>query len=598
MPIRSLTVDESAEQQFGLGRAVMSRIGRYVAIAGANGSGKTRLLKYMQKALEDTAPANRADLAHRIDQLRKELVSPQRRDTPANLNERLSAAMSEQARLARSISCDEEQPRLLRFVPKAIELVDPSDMAPNKRRYTRDSASGTDLSVFHEIALPYIQTLQDEAREASHPDFALEQADAYISKYESLKVLIEAVLRTEVGRNIEGEATLFGKPIGRADLSEGQRVLLQLIVAVHANGSKLDRIILVMDEPENHLHPGVLIDVLCKLEEVAPNTQIWMATHSVPLLAYIASREPMAIWSMDAGKVTNAGRHPERVLNALLGDEQGIERLIAFTGLPRELAAATFAAECLHPPNVAGHEHSDPQLSQICKLLRGRSRNVLDFGAGKGRLASAIAEAGCTEIRYSALDSETTHREECCGAISGLGKQAGDYFTDSAELIENASGTFDVVVMTNVLHEIEPTEWSDLFGVDGVVTMALKAGGQLLLVEDQEIPVGELAHQDGFFLLDTGQLKKLFRVEGADLSEERFVPSDAREGRLKAHLVARELLERVCPESIRSAIEDLRVTAMARVVSLRREEPSYKNGLLHGLWTQSLANACIYLESR
>ena len=126
--------------------------------------------------------------------------------------------------------------------------------------------------------------------------------------YKKLVDLIELLLKTTLGRSIDGDATLFGKPLALANLSDGQKVLIQLAVALHAQNGKLDNTVFLLDEPENHLHPSALIEFLDALELVAPSAQFWIATHSVPLLAHIANKEPMAIWYVEDGAISNAGR--------------------------------------------------------------------------------------------------------------------------------------------------------------------------------------------------------------------------------------------------------------------------------------------------
>jgi predicted ATPase len=93
----------------------------------------------------------------------------------------------------------------------------------------------------------------------------------------------------------DANATVFGKPLADSGLSDGQKVLIQFAVALHAQKGKLDNTVFIMDEPENHLHPSALVEFFDALGEVANNSQFWIATHSVPLLAYLVHKEPMSI---------------------------------------------------------------------------------------------------------------------------------------------------------------------------------------------------------------------------------------------------------------------------------------------------------------
>jgi ABC-type cobalamin/Fe3+-siderophores transport system ATPase subunit len=161
---------------------------------------------------------------------------------------------------------------------------------------------------------------------------------------------------------IDANATVFGKPLTDSGLSDGQKVLIQFAVALHAQKGRLDNTVFIMVEPENHLHPSALIEFFDALGEVANNSQFWIATHSVPLLAYLAHKEPMSIWYVEDGKVSNAGKKPEQVLSGLLelGNEEQIGNLNAFTSLPAQYAAIRFAAECLL---VSEKRRRDPQVA-------------------------------------------------------------------------------------------------------------------------------------------------------------------------------------------------------------------------------------------
>lgn len=98
-------------------------------------------------------------------------------------------------------------------------------------------------------------------------------------------------------------------------------------------------------------------------------------------------------------------------------------------------------------------------------------------------------------------------------------------------------------------------------------------------------------------VLDTAHLKTLFSVTEADIQNGLFQAYDHRaDGRLKAHKISKELLPRLNAVSRKSAIEELRVTAKTQITLLRQSEPNYRNGQLHGFWTQQFANASLWLD--
>ena len=148
--------------------------------------------------------------------------------------------------------------------------------------------------------------------------------------------------------------------------------------------------------------------------------------------------------------------------------------------------------------------------------------------------------------------------------------------------------------MCNVLHEIDPNDWLSLFSAGGTIPDALADNGILLIVEDQEMPIGEKAYQKGFIVLNTSELKDLFKIKESDSD---FGFSDVREdGRLKAHRLKKEYLVRIDSGSKIKALESLHKTASEKIMEIREKEINYKNGKRHGFWVQQFANTGLALK--
>ncbi len=145
--------------------------------------------------------------------------------------------------------------------------------------------------------------------------------------------------------------------------------------------------------------------------------------------------------------------------------------------------------------------------------------------------------------------------------------------------------------MCNVFHEINPTEWLNLFNKHSLILSSLKKDGVLLIVEDQLIAVGEKAYQNGFLVFDKIQFKKLFKIEND------YKHIDARgDGRLKAHFIPSIELSNIDANSRIDAIDNINHISKDMVRQLRSAEPSYKNGKLHGFWVQQMANSQLVLS--
>lgn len=604
-------------QSLGLKDIHMRRLGRLVALAGKNGSGKSRLLAAVDAVINMRW---RARLG--VDKLISEKNNYDRNieGNPDGSSTKVWREHSDTLRLA-ILATNEWISTTgnvffnsLYFVPKQLNLTDPRKEMRGEVENRADGAMSWGASDYHDLSLFYLHHVLEKWFAVTHSSHSsdLEARAEVEASYCRLQALMQRMLGERLERNFSGDPMLFGKPIADARLSDGQKVLLQLCVALHAQGKNLDNTVLLLDEPENHLHPSAVIEIVKALHDATTTSQIFIATHSVPLLAYMTSIDPMCLWYVSNGGVEHAGRRPEIVLDSLLGGEEGVAQLNAFSGLPAVLAAVNYATESLYPPTVIAASGPDPQVSQIQSiLLRARNEKsllrVLDFGAGKGRLLEGLATSMHEDgvkvsdvIDYHAYEPFPDDRAICEGVLATYYPDSQNrYFSTPDQLFEKKDeGSFALVVLCNVFHEIPPELWIETIGRYGVVSRALSDNGFVLIVEDQRIPVGEKAHKNGFLVLDSAHLKALFDIREVDVANALFVSHDARaDGRLKAHLVGKSLLSRITGKSVNKAIGLLRETSRREIRSLREKVPSYANGQLNGFWTQQFANASLYLSS-
>ncbi len=239
----------------------------------------------------------------------------------------------------------------------------------------------------------------------------------------------------------------------------------------------------------------------------------------------------------------------------------------------------------------------------LAKHKPGERIRILDFGAGRGRLISALREGIqdkavlAERIDYRAFDPDESNHAECESAIARVYDNAQDRLFHSEKDLgaKLDPKSVDVVVMCNVLHEIDVTEWLGLFGEESLICTLLRDDGFLLVVEDTEMRVGERAHQRGFLVLDTAGLKTLFAITE---SETRFIRDDARgDGRLQAHLIPKQCLANATSESLKAALKQVQRLAMEEIRNLRREPADYRRGRRHAFHVQQLANAQLGLSS-
>ena len=635
--------------KYAIKRFTAERLGRTVVLAGRNGAGKSRILQRIhawdrEKILSQVLAPTRWQLTH-LEWASHFLQGPRKKGLPdlskrgwwndahawkwiiSNPNAVTLHNSSAPGRSpfgpasaeGLSRTCQEEmyavdfdsdaRPQILYFTPTDLAVEDSWNIGPADRKKLALDAEDAGIQHLPKSAVAYIQCLQNAYREGSHHESASPAAerDGIKERYQSLDNAIHTLLGARLGRDGEGQATLFSLPLGDAKLSDGQRVLLQLAVALHAQSGKLSEQILLLDEPENHLHPSALIEVIQRLQAVLTNGQLWVATHSVPLLATF---NPDDLWYVEDGVMSHSGSKPRRVLEGLLGNEERIYQLADFLGLPAALAANHFAQQCLLPPEVLTTGADDPQTLQISRVLqslrqqRGAEKplKLLDYGAGRGRLASALSSIpGVADlVDYRAYDVTPEHRAECESAIATLHTDPAARCLIGPKALNNKlpDHSVDIVIMCNVLHEIEPRHWLTIVGPEGQATRVLKPDGFFLLVEDTEMRVGELAHANGFLVLETAALRTLFAITEEDTS---FATDDAKgDGRLIASLVPAACLTRATEDTVKAALQKVKRGAMDEIRSLReqaqKKAPTYAEGRRHAFYVQQLSNSLLALQ--
>jgi hypothetical protein len=551
---RLTSLEIPAGNAAGLAPRTMPRLEARVVVAGPNGAGKSRLLEFAATKAE--REFGTSDVL-RLGRLSTRLEDPRQR------------AQTENRQLLEQIG---------------------------------DPAKGVSIP---QVALSYIQKILDRQFNATHQ---LSTAEPELRRSaeedaERLQALSEQLLGARLDRqsSIDGNVTFRAQDLASSErkISEGQASLIDLIVRLHAQGAKLGELIIFWDEPELHLHPLAVGKALLRLEQANPGGQIWLATHSVPLVAQFSSS---SLWFVNDNEVIWSGKAPEALLAGLLGAPDGVERMRDFMDLPVNLAAATFASECLCRPAAVTTKEDDPQLKmiriQVCEAAANGRLAVLDYGAGRARLLSSFAEleSMAATVDYFAVEPDPAAMLACSDVVAAAYGQAdvhGRVFSSVEDLQIRLPGKkFAVIVLCNVLHELDPAKWVSFFKIEARSLLA--ESGVLLVVEDYELPHGEMAHQHGFFLLDTVELNTLFPAEAG---AHDIVTSARHNGRLKAHAISGERLASISEGSCVEAIRSLRERARENVQVLRNSgQSTYAEGRRYALWTQLYCNASIYLD--
>lgn len=621
-------------------------LGKTVVLAGPNGAGKTRLLKLIKdlapKLMSPGQERGWREARSRTEEERNLLSSKivnsfqiplGQSDAPNNdLRRQISEKDAEIARVDKALrslsyiqTSSQDHHPILSFVPRTSVLEDPSNAADLEVRGRSELFKNGMFDAAGAGAPAYARSVLRASQRAFVDRIKEEKSEATAPEANEARLL--GILKRLLGPSIQtGLNEDFNLRIGVHDkyweaLSEGQQILFQFACMLHSHAAQIEHCILLMDEPENYLHPGVLNEVIDSLKAALGKGtgQLWIATHSVPLIAHLASAEPDCLWYAKDGQFSRAGLTPNKVLQGLMGGADGADDLRAFTMLPAQYSALRFMAECLVEPGVVGPNIKDPQNLQIAQVLEalantvGERIRVLDFGAGVGRLLPTLVAMAPNQdlqatIDYRAYEPDTGKHKALTAELDTVyGACASDRVFGCAQTMceRLGAGSVHIVVMCNVLHEVHPAEWTSLFGPTGTLTSVIADDGYLLIVEDYGIPAGERAHEFGFFLLDESELALLFDIQEADRTENRFVRQSSVDpkylNRLVAHLIAKSCLQSLTPDTRKSSIQELcrrMLNEVTRSLKAPPENPSHKDGTEYARSAQLLTNASIWLDAQ
>ena len=635
MRITSVNIPASYLSDIGLNPIEMNRLGKIVILAGKNGSGKTRILNTLKRLCKESPAIEiykeyklNVDMLSRL----KSKLSNSSSLNPGELHyiqqnvnqiqeylstDKFSYIKIKDSYLTFSDKSFSSENHSLFFDLRLSNLDCQSPNVYNKQESQRSAQTidhnsyegGYYMNSVGQNAYKLLQSVSDQYFESSHQD----NVDRYPEKYsesknnlDKLNSFLFSLLNTHLTRDYEGDALLFNRKLGNQSLSEGQKALLQICILFFMKKDDLSKYILIFDEPENHLHPEAVIEILTRLDEVLVDGQIWIATHSIPLIAHFPID---SLWHVENGSVSFAGKYPEKVISSLIGDENEVQKLQKFIDFPDQYALTNFAYESLFKPTSLLTNSNDAQShavgAVIQKIFSGKSIKLLDYGAGKGRILANIFEESkefknrfLNQWQYIAFNIEDASDGEICKQVisSVYGDYDKKYYRDMKSLLSDHSpGSFDLVLLCNVLHEINIHDWNNLFLSSGIITNLLNDNGYVLLFEDTLIPHGENANDYGFLILDTPQIRALFNITDQDKDFKYF---DARnDGRLKAQLIPKRFLTTISSESRKKCLELLIQQSETSIKEIRKEPGTYSNGRKHAFWTQQYVNAQLALKA-
>ena len=244
----------------GLETVKMHRLGHVVILTGKNGSGKSRLLNLISNTLTKKPKISQIDQTDREILNYKSAITQQKSELTFNESKLLPlidgpAKVATETKIASnkhniSVYENELQKRqeilswnlietnklyehytIVPFMPKSLDLQDSNILNKNQLKKQAKEIDSIGVNSLANGTFARIQLIQERFFNSTHQNAIVteEEKNAAIDDYNKLKDLIKIFLNTDLERNIDGEPTIFGFPLGQSNLSDGQKVLIQFV---------------------------------------------------------------------------------------------------------------------------------------------------------------------------------------------------------------------------------------------------------------------------------------------------------------------------------------------------------------------------------
>ena len=356
----------------------------------------------------------------------------------------------------------------------------------------------------------------------------LRQLDISIKEILDRSIVIDeegiALQKANVKKNIQEEWHI---------MSPGEKVILTIIMAVLIIGTVKRPCILLIDEPENHLHPAAQIKMLKLLKKGLENMDhcTCIASHSIIYLPLFEIKQIAYMNNGERQKIN--GTLYQQIYDKLVGQSANDDASLA--GFLQSVATweyAEYLAECFQEPqNIEKATANDEQALKLRKVLleqyeKSQVINVLDFGAGSARIGRCLElrlleendeklKEVVSRMKYHIYDKYKISEE-----FEENKEWRGHAFSSEQELLD-AKDSFDIILLFNVLHEISVEKWEEELNF---IFRLLKFSGKLIFAEREILSMGEKPYgKSGYLVLGESELSKLFqgfKMRRIDLPEK------------------------------------------------------------------------------
>lgn len=456
----------------------------------------------------------------------------------------------------------------------------------------------TALSHFYTLATKLILTKTDYSEDLSSN---WKKTNIY-QQYKSLREKFSALIGKELTYRFVGDvssatydqmgnATKFrgiwflnGIEFTYESLSEGEKTLFAYILILHLNQlsrySKTKDSIIIIDEPETHLHPEAQIKLIEGLSEILKDKgQLIIATHSIPIISMCNSDNIFLVKNSEI--FTPNSKIPLKALEDLIGLGSIEKYLAGLFHSVSQWAYNSFLIDCFSPPDVIETSlKDDPQYLQFFTAIKDKKElKMLDYGAGKGRLEKIFDNRNniglFSQIDAYDIDSKMTPYLSQIKSITNV-------YNKTSEIKD----TYDIILMSNVLHEIPPPDWIKCYNS---ILKLLDEDGILIMLEDLELRKGECPHEFGYLVLNENEMCTFFGYNQNPLIIDP--PSDGYKGRLLCAMFNAKELKQANLSKLKDTLNLLKKRSFEKSVELRETKEFYKDGRTYAFYAQQFINA-------
>ena len=638
MRYNKISIPNEITQEKGIEPINVQRLYNVIAFIGKNGSGKTRILDLIEKnpCFVDTEfkdiPNDLKTHFHKLERLKeieelKRLLKINRNDI--NIHNKISV-------LQQQIQNNENINTILANINVQIT---------NKyiRRIKQDEISSLQKILSENAEQKFFEELMENTeKKSNYNEFSSINKGAFkylvnlphklvadeidcmgdtnklhsrvsYKRFVSLKKYISIFLNKELEwdrKNTEGKfldtpeggynqtyqgfLKLDNRVFNYDEFSDGEKILFSyaILFFLIEQNQKLNirESILIIDEPELHLHADSEIDLIGKLREIiSEKGQLIIATHSINILSSLNYEE---LYVVKNGKIYHPSQESFALsLLELISIEERVNKLSDLLYSVDNWLFINFIAQCFSEPEaIKTANENDSQIKSIRNTIKSKINNqheiFLDFGAGKGRVLEGLLcdEGIFPKLKYYALEPKTEYHSE----LRKLGIL--NIYTDYNELSDN---TLDFVLLSNVLHEMPIISWENTINK---VIDSLKEDGYLMIVEAKILSKGEKINDTGFIVLDEESIQVLFELP---CILESFFVEGFRE-KITSVIIEKKIIKKINTNSIIKALLKVKENSIehAKELILKKDKnvSNYTDGRKMAFYAMQLMNVQLCLN--